>query len=165
MATITTRDGSVAPANLAVRVRSGGWAWPLLTAETALVAVVLHLVTDIQQLGEPLLFAVLFLGIAPLQLLFGAALRREVGPVLALAATIVALVVLGLYVYSRVSTPHPFATGQAADVAGTAVLAVELVAVGGIGLAMPGQLRRWTVRSLLGLGIAFWLIWFFALAI
>jgi hypothetical protein len=165
MATITTRDRSAAQASLAARVRSGGRAWLLLAAETTLVAILLHLVTDIQQLGEPLLFAVLFLGIAPLQILFGATLRREIGSVLALAATVVALVVLGLYVYSRVSTPHPFATGQAADVAGTVVLAVELSAVGGIGLALPGQLRRWTVRSLLGLGIAFWLFWFFALAL
>lgn len=169
MATISRPDGSVArsvpPRSLAARIRSRRWAWLLLLAEATLVAIVLHLVTDIQQLGEPLLFGVLFLGIAPLQILFGATLRREVVPVVALAAAVLALLVLGWYVYSRVGTPHPFATGQGANVAGTVVLAVELIAVGGVGLAMPGQLRRWVVRSLLGLGIAFWLVWFFALAL
>lgn len=165
MATITSRDGAAPRSSVATRARSGGWVWLLLAAETTLVAIVLHLVTEIQQLGEPLLFAVLFLGVAPLQLLFGATLRRQVGSALGMAAAVVAIVVLGLYVYSRVSSPHPFATDQGVNVAGTVVLAVELIAVGGIGLAMPGQVHRWTVRSLLGLGIAFWLFWFFVLAL
>ena len=147
----------------ATRARFTPATWTLLAAESVIAAGVLHLVVDVQNLDADLLFAVLFLGVGPLQVLFGALVTRGVRPVVAVLALLGAVGIAVLYVHARttaVPAPPTTAGTRATDLPGTVLLACELVAVGGLGALLPSGIRRWTTKGLLGIGVAFWLLWF-----
>ncbi len=154
MATIT------APASSTERAWLAPWTLIVLAAESLVVAGALHLIGNIQSLSEQLLFALLFFGIGPLQMLLGNRLRRGVSPVTAVFTLVVTVALVMFYVHSH-SGARPYATGSyALDVWATVVLAFELIAFAGVGALVPAQVRKWIVTALLSIGVVFWLGWF-----
>jgi hypothetical protein len=156
MATIT------APAPSTTKPRFSASAWTMLAAEAIFLAGILHLVLGIEDLGEDLLFGVLFLVIGPVQMLVGARVVRGVRPAVSVVSLLVAIGLIVFYVLNRevvFSTPTTPGTTEAVDIPGTIALALELVAFAGLGALLPVGVRRWIVRTLLLLGLAFWVAW------
>ncbi|HEX5407202.1 MAG TPA: hypothetical protein VFX16_33415 [Pseudonocardiaceae bacterium] len=134
--------------------------WMVLAGESLVAAGILHLVVDIQSLTENLLFAVLFLIVGPLQVKFGARVIRGVTSVTATVTLVTSLALVSLLVYAHsAAVSNAPAGSNGTDVTGTVLLACGLVSVTALGAVMPAGIRRWTVNSLLGLGLAFWVIW------
>jgi hypothetical protein len=142
--------------------------WTVLAAESVVAAGFLHVIVGVQNLNEYLLFGVLFLGVAPLQVLFGNLVSRGVRPVAAVVSAVVAIVVIAVYIHSREnvvtnSVAPVTASGgspRSTDLPATLMLACEMIAVGGLGTLVPATMRSWLVRSLLTVGVVFWLVWF-----
>lgn len=156
MATITAP-----PRSIRARALEVPWAWGLLIGESIIVACMLHLVLDVQNLAGQLQFAVFFLFVFPLQVMLGSV--RGVGKAVGTTSLVVSVVLAALYVYSRTlihaQAPPPAGTA-AANTVGTIVLGLSLVAVGALGVLLPLGVRKWTVRSFLIVGVLFWLGWF-----
>jgi hypothetical protein len=151
---------TTASAPSATSIRFTPAIWAVLAAESLLAAGILHLVVDIQSLTEDLLFAVLFLIVGPLQVKFGARVARGVSSVAAALTLTASLILVALLVYAHTAAVSTAPVGsRGTDVTGTVLLAVGLVAVAGLGAAMPAGIRRWIVNSLLGLGLVFWVVW------
>ena len=152
---------TTAPASSsATSIRFTPAVWTVLAAEALVAAGILHLVVDVQTLTAEMLFAVLFLIVGPLQVKFGARVVRGVSPVTAVVTLVASLLLVALLVYAHsvaVSTAPVGSRGT--DVTGTVLLACGLAAVAGLGAVVPAGIRRWAVNSLLGLGLAFWVIW------
>jgi hypothetical protein len=154
MATIT------APAPSTERAWLDPWTLIVLAAESIVIAGALHLVGNVQSLSEQLMFALLFFGVGPLQMLLGSRLRRGVSPVTAVFTLVVTVALVMIYVHSH-SGARPYATGSySLDVWATVVLGLELIAFAGVGALLPATTRKWITRALLGIGVIFWLGWF-----
>ena len=154
MATIT------APAPSTERAWLAPWTLILLATESLVIAGALHLIGNIQNLSEQLLFALLFFGVGPLQMLLGNRLRRGVSPVTGVFALVITVALVMLYVHGH-SGARPYATGSySLDVWATIVLAVELIAFAGVGALVPPHVRKWITTALLSIGVVFWLGWF-----
>jgi hypothetical protein len=166
MAITTATSSDTATAAPVIRPRFTPSIWTLLAAESIIVAGLLHVIVGVQNLGEYLLFAVLFLGIGPLQMLFGTMVARGVRPVVAVLALVAAVALIALYIQSREAivtravAQAPGGSPRSTDLPATILLMCELIAVGGLGAVVPATVRTWIVRSLLTVGVVFWLAWF-----
>ncbi|HEX3592992.1 MAG TPA: hypothetical protein VHV74_25480 [Pseudonocardiaceae bacterium] len=159
MATITA-----APRSIRARALEVPWSWAMLVGEAMLVACLLHLVLDVENLSGELQFAVFFCAVFPLQILLGTV--RDVSKNVGITVLAIATVLTALYVYSRTTVvaqvpPPPGTAGI--NTVGTIVLGLELLAASGLGIMLPVGVRRWLVRSFLGIGIVFWLLWFWVM--
>jgi hypothetical protein len=166
MAITTATSGDTGTAAPVAGPRFTPSIWTLLAAEAIIVAGVLHEIVGVQNMATYLMFGVLFLGVGPLQLLFGAMVARGVRPVAAVLAVVVAVVVIALYIQSREAVvtravaKAPGGSPRSTDLPATLILTCELIAVGGLGAVVPASVRSWIVRSLLTVGVVFWLAWF-----
>ena len=156
MATMTAPPGSIK-----ARVMDVPWSWAMLAGEAMLAACMLHLVLDVQNLAGELQFAVFFFAVFPLQIMLGTV--RNVSKATGVTTLVIAILLTALYVYSRTTVvakiaPPPGTTEI--NTVGTIVLGLELLAASGLGVVLPAGVRRWLVRGFLGIGVLFWLLWF-----
>lgn len=159
MATITA-----APRSFKSRALEVPWSWAMLVGEAMLAACLLHLVLDVENLAGELQFAVFFCAVFPLQIQLGTV--RNVSKNVGLTVLAIATVLTVLYIYSRTTVvaqvPPPPGTA-ALNTVGTIVLGLELLAASSLGVVLPTGVRRWFVRSFLGIGVVFWLLWFWVM--